>query len=132
MKKGVTEFADLTRTYYTANNENYSKYIDNHIFHKYNGIFSHMYNAAQRNGNLVVPFKDKKSEDDIYISNSPRRPHTSANFSSSRSGFLKTTMNSTIGPDETNNSLKNRLNKPNKQAKKRTIHQKILGTLKNN
>jgi hypothetical protein len=59
-KKGVAEFSDLSHPF----NPNASKkFRDNHhennkIFHVYNGIFSHMYDAAHRNGNIVVPFRN--------------------------------------------------------------------------
>ncbi len=59
-KKGVAEFSDLTRAYNPNINR---KFRENHetnpnIFHVYNGIFSHMYDAAHRNGNIVVPFRN--------------------------------------------------------------------------
>jgi len=32
------------------------------IFHKYNGVFTQMYNLAFRNANLVMPFREKETE----------------------------------------------------------------------
>ena len=53
-KKGVGEFSDLTRPF----NPNYSQqyqtaiFEDNHIFKKYNGIFSYLYDSAHKNGGI--------------------------------------------------------------------------------
>lgn len=59
MKKGVTEFHDLTR--YCAPNYDrvYDKEYGNNpdIFKKNNGIFSHVYDRAHKNGFIIVPFK---------------------------------------------------------------------------
>jgi hypothetical protein len=58
-KKGVAEITDLGRVF----NPNFSKrfahiYEDNKTpFHLRTGIFSHMYDAAHRSGNIVMPFK---------------------------------------------------------------------------
>lgn len=59
MKKGVTEFYDLTR--YCA--PNYDKVYESeftnnsNIFKRNNGIFSHVYDRAHKNGFIIVPFK---------------------------------------------------------------------------
>lgn len=59
-KKGVAEFSDLTQPYNSNINHKFRNYYDDNknIFHVYNGIFSHMYDAAHRNGNIVVPFRN--------------------------------------------------------------------------
>ncbi len=59
-KKGVTEFSDLTRLNNPNINKKFRGYYEenNKIFNVYNGIFSHMYDAAHRNGNIVVPFRN--------------------------------------------------------------------------
>ena len=59
-KKGVAEFSDLTRALHPNINTKFRAYHEenNKIFHVYNGIFSHMYDAAHRNGNIVVPFRN--------------------------------------------------------------------------
>ena len=66
-KKGVAEFSDLTRPFnpnffpiYTNSfNEN------NNIFMKYNGVFSHLYDSAHKNGDLVVPFRNEKDKNKV-------------------------------------------------------------------
>jgi hypothetical protein len=62
-KKGVAEFSDLTRPTHPNINrkfrENYQS--NNDMFKVYNGIFSHMYDAAHRNGNIVVPFRNNNN-----------------------------------------------------------------------
>lgn len=59
-KKGVAEITDLTRPFHPNFNRNYKDYLNENpkIFNAYNGIFSHMYDAAHRNGNIVVPFRN--------------------------------------------------------------------------
>jgi hypothetical protein len=62
-KKGVTEFCELTRPYHHNLNPKYDQLLktNNNIFRVHNGIFSHMYDAAHRNGNIILPFaKDVK------------------------------------------------------------------------
>jgi hypothetical protein len=62
-KKGVTEFSDLTRPFCHNLNPKYDGLIKDNsgIFRIQNGIFSHMYDAAHRNGNIILPFtKDVK------------------------------------------------------------------------
>ena len=61
-KKGLCEFEDLTNPYSSNWDNNYKQCIDNYpnIFKQYKGIFSHMYDDARRNGNLVVPFRQEK------------------------------------------------------------------------
>ncbi len=59
-KKGVAEIADLTRSFNPNINHKFRQFASEYpnIFHRYNGIFSHMYDAAHRNGNIVVPFRN--------------------------------------------------------------------------
>jgi hypothetical protein len=59
-KKGVAEICDLTRAFNPNFNKKYQGTLDDkpNVFHRYNGIFSHMYDAAHRNGNIVIPFRN--------------------------------------------------------------------------
>jgi hypothetical protein len=63
-KKGVAEIADLTRTFYPNFSKKYDEnYKENkNIFHTCNGIFSYMYDAAHKNGNIIMPFKNDKKK----------------------------------------------------------------------
>lgn len=56
-KKGVAEFCDIPQN--NSYNKKFAGYLDENkrVFHAYKGIFSHMYDAAHRNGNIVVPFR---------------------------------------------------------------------------
>ena len=60
-KKGNGEFLDLTKTYRVNINKDFvEKYEQNpKRFLKYNGIFSNMYDAAHKNGNIIRPFGQK-------------------------------------------------------------------------
>ena len=61
-KKGVGEFADLTKTFATNFNKKYQSVLNSNekIFYNHNGIFSHMYDLAHRNGNIIMPFRQSK------------------------------------------------------------------------
>jgi hypothetical protein len=65
-KKGVAEIVDLTRPFNPNVSKKYVQTVNdnNSVFHRYNGIFSHMYDAAHRNGNIVVPFRNNSSLND--------------------------------------------------------------------
>ena len=58
-KKGMSEFEDITNPYSSNLDKNYSESYNKYplIFKNYQGIFSYMYDAARRNGNLVIPFR---------------------------------------------------------------------------
>ena len=58
-KKGMAEFVDLNRvTALKVNQGHRIAYNENPmVFHRKTGIFSHMYDAAAKNGNLSVPFR---------------------------------------------------------------------------
>jgi hypothetical protein len=58
-KKGLAEFTDKTRvTALKINQDHLNAYNENpKVFHRKTGIFSHMYDASARNGNLSMPFK---------------------------------------------------------------------------
>jgi hypothetical protein len=58
-KKGVTEIADLARTFNPNFNKRFERYCEENKnpFHLRTGIFSHMYDAAHQSGNIVMPFK---------------------------------------------------------------------------
>ena len=60
-KKGIGEFADLTKTFrVNVNKEFCNKFRDNPLrFRKYNGIFSDMYDSSHKNGNIIQPFGKK-------------------------------------------------------------------------
>mgnify|MGYP000417421979 CR=1 FL=1 len=57
-KKGVGEFADLTRPFYPNINKQHEVLLNEHpnIFKIHNGIFSHMYDVSHKNGNIIKPF----------------------------------------------------------------------------
>lgn len=73
-KKGVAEISDLTRAYNPNFNSNYKELLNENksVFHRYNGIFSHMYDAAHRNGNIVVPFRNHDLVHDSHKHKSPQ------------------------------------------------------------
>ena len=58
-KKGVTEFGDLTRVTALRMNVFHNEALEKNstIFRKKTGEFTHMYDAAVRNGNISMPFK---------------------------------------------------------------------------
>ena len=60
-KKGVGEFSDLSRTFRVNINKDFKqKYVENpKRFYKYTGIFSNMYDASHKNGNIITPFGQK-------------------------------------------------------------------------
>jgi hypothetical protein len=57
-KKGVTEFSDLTKLYHHNLNPKHEELLKTNpnIFNVHNGIFSQMYDAAHKNGNIILPF----------------------------------------------------------------------------
>ena len=57
-KKGYGEYLDLTKTFRVNNNKDFiEKYESNPTrFRKFTGIFSNMYDAAHKNGNIIPPF----------------------------------------------------------------------------
>lgn len=63
-KKGVAEFSDYTRLYNPNFNKEYQTLITENpkIFRQYNGIFSNLYDAAHRNGNIYIPFRRNASD----------------------------------------------------------------------
>jgi len=60
-KKGVGEFSDLSRTFRVNINKDFvQKFEENpKRFLKYTGIFSNMYDASHKNGNIITPFGQK-------------------------------------------------------------------------
>jgi len=62
IKKGIAEFSDLSRSFFPNYNPDYPKFTKDGTFFRYKGLFSQMYDSAWRNGNLVIPFRDKKTE----------------------------------------------------------------------
>lgn len=65
-KKSIAEFADLTRPFNPNVNPKYKECYSGseNMFHRYNGIYSHMYDAAHRNGNIYVPFRNNAIQSD--------------------------------------------------------------------
>ena len=61
-KKGIGEYADLTKTFRLNFNKDFTaKFNSNPFrFHKYTGIFSNMYDASHKNGNIIPPFGHPK------------------------------------------------------------------------
>lgn len=62
-KKGVCEFSNFNNPYYPNFNKEFIKLHNENkkIFHTYNGIFSNMYDAASKNGNIYLPFRRNNS-----------------------------------------------------------------------
>jgi hypothetical protein len=61
-KKGIGEYADLTKTFRINFNKNFAEKYNNNPFrfHKFTGIFSNMYDASHKNGNIIPPFGHSK------------------------------------------------------------------------
>lgn len=59
MAKGITEYYDKARLFAPNFDKNYAEEYsnNNNIFKKYTGIFSHVYDRAQRNGFIVMPYR---------------------------------------------------------------------------
>ena len=68
-KKALGEYNDLTKTFAINYEKNYQAALkkDPKRFLNYNGIFSYLYDASHRNGNLSMPLRKKKNE---YMSKS--------------------------------------------------------------
>ena len=62
-KKSVCEYSDLTRNFAIHLEKNYQKAIKDNPkrFLTYNGVFTYLYDASHRNGNISMPFR-KSSE----------------------------------------------------------------------
>ena len=60
-KKGVGEYADLTKTFRINYNKDFAEKFNSnpYRFRKYTGIFSNMYDASHKNGNIITPFGQK-------------------------------------------------------------------------
>ena len=61
-KKGVGEYADLTKTFAINPERKFGKAFneDSKIFRRYTGIFTHLYDSSIRNGKLIMPFTNDK------------------------------------------------------------------------
>jgi len=59
-KKCVGEYNDLYHIFHPNNNEKYLRNIKENkkIYMNYKGVFTHMYDAANRNGNIIELFKN--------------------------------------------------------------------------
>ena len=66
-KKGNGEYLDLTKTFRVNVNKDFvEKYEQNPTrFHKFTGIFSNMYDASHKNGNIIKPFGQKNGGSDV-------------------------------------------------------------------
>ena len=62
LAKGIGEFNDMNKIYGRNFSNEYNNAIKKNefVFRTCNGIFSHLYDSAYRNGNLIVPFKNEK------------------------------------------------------------------------
>ena len=63
-KKGVMEYYDLTNSFRVNFNKEYSLKIKENpkIFYIYNGAFTNMYDASNRNGRITLPFESQKNK----------------------------------------------------------------------
>lgn len=61
-QKGIGEFNDLTRVFRRNFSKEYSDAMKKNefAFRTCNGIFTHLYDSAFKNGNLIAPFKNDK------------------------------------------------------------------------
>ena len=61
-KKGVGEYLDLTKTFRVNLNKDFEEKLKENPkrFYKYTGVFSNMYDASHRNGNIILPFANTK------------------------------------------------------------------------
>ena len=66
-KKGNGEFLDLSKTFrVNANKDFIEKYGQNPTrFRKFTGVFSNMYDAAHKNGNIIKPFGQKNENNSV-------------------------------------------------------------------
>ena len=57
-KKGIGEFADLTKTFRVNFNKEFTAQLKEnpYRFRKYQGIFSDMYDSSHKNGDIITPF----------------------------------------------------------------------------
>ena len=62
LTKGFGEFNDMTKIYGRNFSNEYNNAVKKNefVFRTCNGIFTHLYNSAYNNGNLIVPFKNEK------------------------------------------------------------------------
>ena len=62
-KKGVGEYSDLTKTFRVNLNKDFENKLKENPkrFYKYTGIFSNMYDASHKNGDIIKPFGNKNS-----------------------------------------------------------------------
>jgi hypothetical protein len=107
-KKGVAEFMDLTKAF----NPNFDKKFAEHhqsnarIFHVYNGVFSHMYDAAHRNGNIVIPFRNNSQ------ANNDLGSHHSANNAGNNHNNNNNNHNINMNMNMNNHSTRNNHHSP--------------------
>ncbi len=82
-KKVLTETLDLNQVFHNKIEKNYIKIMDNNqnYFKKYTGIFSNICDAANKNGNIIQPFR--YSEKGKESSSRRQRSHTRSRSSGS-------------------------------------------------
>ena len=68
-KKGYGEYLDLTKTFRINNNKDFIQQFENNPtrFRRFTGIFSNMYDAAHKNGNIIPPFGQKNKNNNSGI-----------------------------------------------------------------
>ena len=69
-KKGIGEYADLTKTFRVNLNKEFTQKINSnpYRFRKYKGIFSDMYDSSHKNGDIITPFgKSKKKNKHTFL-----------------------------------------------------------------
>lgn len=57
-QKGIAEFSELNQINSVNYNKDYAEKLKENPnrFHRYNGIFTYMYDMSSRNGNIILPF----------------------------------------------------------------------------
>lgn len=65
----MTEILDIGKVYANNKEENYYRiYDENHnYFKKYLGVFTNIYDAAERNGNITRPFGKNTNNNAKYV-----------------------------------------------------------------
>lgn len=146
-KKSIAEFDDLYHVFHPNFSKQYnSAFIDNNkVFNKYTGIFTNMYDAENKNGNLIELFKNsdnnnanKKDDQNKKIRN---KTSNIINYNSSNNNFNKIvpSANNINNKVISQNSLSNlnepginRKNSDNNELKKNNSSHRLESSLKSN
>jgi hypothetical protein len=69
MKKGLAYISELTKLNAPNYDPMYKSELKQNpeIFRKYNGVFSHIYDRAHKNGFIVEPFKKSEIKSNPYV-----------------------------------------------------------------